>query len=147
MSRSKIIINKRKIIETVANNELINIVTIVLIINEFITGRTKSVSLNQIAYIFDTVIKNRVLGKTSVSLSSPWSIPKKYRELIIMSYEKDFINIINKNSDVVLELDNAGLNLIAHVIDDGLFIELRNNIKKSVSNFKNIEFNLQNLVW
>jgi hypothetical protein len=147
MSRSRIIINKRKIIETVANNELVNIVTIVLIINEFIKGRTKSVSLNQIAYIFDTVIKNRTLGKTSVTLSSPWSIPNKYRELIIMAYEKDFIKIVSKTSDVVLELDNEGLNLIAHVNDDDLFLELRNNIKESVSNFKNTEFNLQNLVW
>jgi hypothetical protein len=149
MSKSKIIFNKLKIIETVANNELVNIVTIVLIINDFIERRTSttSASLNQIAFVFDTVIKHKATGKTSVKLSSPWSAPYKYRELIIMACEKDFIKIVNKNSDVVLELGNEGIELISQITSNDLFLKLRKNIKKSVTNFKNVDFNLQNLIW
>jgi hypothetical protein len=149
MSKSKIIINKLKVIETSANNELINILIIVLIINEFIERRTstKSVYLNQIAYVFDTVIKNKVTGKNSVKISSPWSIPYKYRELIIMACEKKFIKIVQKNNEVAFELDNEGVDLIRNITDDDLFLKIRKKINESVFNFKNTEFTLQNLIW
>lgn len=147
MNKTRIVINKRKVIATGASDEFVNILLIVFIIDEFIGGKTKNTSLDQVAFIYDVVIKNKPVDNLFVKLTTPWAIPKNYRELIIMGSEKGYIQIIKKDSDVALSLGNEGVALIKTITEENLFSSYRIKVSKTVKAFKKVDLSLQNIIW
>lgn len=147
MNKTKIVINKRKIIASSAENDFINILLIIFIIDEFTKERTKDTSLDQVAFIYDIVIKDKPIDSLYVKLSKPWAVPYNYRELIIMASEKDFININKKGSDIALSLNTAGANILETIKQEDLFTVYRQTTIKAVKAFKKVDYSLQNLIW
>lgn len=147
MNKTKIILNKRKIIASSADDDFLNILLIVFIIDEFIGGKTTDVSLDQVAFVYDRVIKNKIIDGLSVKLSTPWAAPQNYRELIIMASEKDYVKTGTKNNGFTLSIGAEGADIIKEIKEQDLFTWYRNSICRAVKSFKKVDLNLQKLIW
>lgn len=146
--KTKIIQNKRKVLESISDNEQINIFIIAFILKCSIKGKGKAVSMKKVAFIFDAVIKGDFLEKENVLLSSPWNIPFHFRELIIIAHEKRIVELESKKTnEVKLKLGEAGKYLLGTIENQGLFSHLRDSISKVTKNVQDTSLDSQTLMW
>lgn len=139
--------NKLKVLDRFWENDKIGIIMILFILHYSITGKTKSLELNKIAFIIDAIRKSLELSKLSTLLSSPWEISAGLRKRIILAHKKGLLTIHDKNGKVSFELTAVGSELVVSIENQKILSELTDNLKLwskavSVSQLKN-----QQLVW
>lgn len=143
----KIKYNKNKILDSIENNQLINVIILLLIIKHSINGNAKSISLNKLAFAFDAINKDKDIKKGDVFLSKPWHISGHLRKLIIAGYEMGLFKIEKAANKIKFSLDENGENLYKTIENDQLFIDLVQNIKSMSEEVKEADLNNQNLIW
>lgn len=143
----KIKYNKNKILDSIENNQLINVIILLLIIKHSINGNAKSISLNKLAFIFDAINKDKDIKKGDVYLSKPWHISSNLRKLIIVGHELGLFKIEKAGNKIKFCLDENGENLYETIENDQLFIDLAQNIKSMSEEVKEADLNNQNLIW
>jgi len=120
----KININKKKVLENSSENSRANLIVLLLILKHTVKGKTKSISFNKLAYVFDAICKNRKESKGTVLLSSPWQISMSLKKMIILACENALIDIVRNGSSVKFTIGNKGLELLDKIEKESLFGDL-----------------------
>ncbi|MDR2271250.1 MAG: hypothetical protein LBF27_10130 [Sphingobacterium sp.] len=139
--------NKLKVLDGFWENDEIMVIMILLILFYSISGKTKSVELNKIAFVIDAVKKSVEMSKFSIALAEPWEISDSLRKRLILAFKKGLLTIQDKNGKVSFALTAAGNELVSTVEKDKILPHLTESIKLwsnavSISQLKN-----QQLTW
>lgn len=143
----EIIINHR-VLDSIWNNDKILIITLLLIIKYYLKGKTNSVDLDLLTYVFDLLRKDTEITKDNVLLSTPWDI-FDLRAKIILAYEMDLINIMtkNNNSKIGFQLKDKGGELLNRLEQDILINNLNKKVEKLAATVKSNNLQKQHLIW
>jgi hypothetical protein len=143
----KITLNHR-VLDSIWNNDKIQIVILLLLLKNYIKGRTTSIELELLTYVFDLLRKDLEVKKDNVLLSKPWNI-SNLRPKLILAYEMNLIKIITKNNKntIAFVLTNKGNELLQELENDILIKDLNKQIEKLFVIVKNSNLKKQQLTW
>lgn len=139
--------NKIKVFEKYWENDDVNVIMILLVLYYSISGKTLSVQLKKIAFILDAVKKNLSVSKLSTLLSSPWQISDGMRKMVIIAFEKGFLDIKENNSVISFSLTTKGSALVEKIEKEKILPDLSSNIKVWSKAVSNNELKNQRLIW
>jgi len=139
--------NKIKVLQAYQNNDQMVVLMILLIIKHSIFGNSLSVSLKKLAFILDAVKKNTPVSKLSTLLASPWGISDDLRKKIILTHEKQYIEIKEVNSNISFLLSEKGKALVEQIEQLDLIPETRQEIFEFCKGVKSTELKNQHLIW
>lgn len=145
--RLKIKGNKIKVFEKYWENDEVSVIMILLVLHYSIGGKTLSVQLKKIAFILDAVKKNLNVSKLSTLLSSPWHISDGMRKMVIIAFEKGFLDIKETNSIISFSLTTEGSALIEKIEREKILPDLSSDIKIWSKAVSNNELKNQRLIW
>ncbi|QBO59506.1 hypothetical protein [Chryseobacterium salivictor] len=145
--RLKIKGNKIKVFEKYWENDDVSVIMILLVLHYSIGGKTLSVQLKKIAFILDAVKKNLNVSKLSTLLSSPWHISDGMRKMVIIAFEKGFLDIKETNSIISFSLTTEGSALIEKIEREKILPDLSSDIKIWSKAVSNNELKNQRLIW
>ena len=145
--RLKIKGNKIKVFEKYWENDEVSVIMILLVLHYSIGGKTLSVQLKKIAFILDAVKKNLNVSKLSTLLSSPWHISDGMRKMVIIAFEKGFLDIKETNSIISFSLTTEGSALIEKIEREKILPDLSSDIKIWSKAVSNDELKNQRLIW
>lgn len=145
--RLKIKGNKIKVFEKYWENDEVSVIMILLVLHYSIGGKTLSVQLKKIAFILDAVKKNLNVSKLSTLLSSPWHISDGMRKMVIIAFEKGFLDIKETNSIISFSLTTEGSALIEKIEREKILPDLFSDIKIWSKAVSNNELKNQRLIW
>ncbi|MGE8536942.1 MAG: hypothetical protein ACN6OJ_20370 [Chryseobacterium sp.] len=139
--------NKIKVFERYWENDDMSVIMILLVLHHSIGGKTLSVQLKKIAFILDAVKKNLNVSKLSTLLASPWQISDGMRKMIIIAFEKGFLDIKDANSIVSFSLTTKGSALVEKIEKEKILPDLSSDIKTWSKAVSNNELKNQRLIW
>ncbi|NMR35335.1 hypothetical protein HIO71_14200 [Chryseobacterium aquaticum] len=139
--------NKIKVFEKYWENDDVSVIMILLVLHYSISGKTLSVQLKKIAFILDAVKKNLSVSKLSTLLSSPWQISDGMRKMVIIAFEKGFLDIKETNSVISFSLTTKGSALVEKIEKDKILPDLSSNIRVWSKAVSNNELKNQRLIW
>lgn len=139
--------NKIKVFEKYWENDDVSVIMILLVLHYSIGGKTLSVQLKKIAFIMDAVKKNLNVSKLSILLSSPWHISDGMRKMVIIAFEKGFLDIKETNSIISFSLTTEGSALIEKIEREKILPDLSSDIKIWSKAVSNNELKNQRLIW
>lgn len=145
--RLKIKGNKIKVFEKYWENDDVSVIMILLVLHYSIGGKTLSVQLKKIAFILDAVKKNLNVSKLSTLLSSPWHISDGMRKMVIIAFEKGFLDIKETNGIISFSLTTEGSALIEKIDREKILPDLSSDIKIWSKAVSNNELKNQRLIW
>ncbi|MDV3616314.1 hypothetical protein CMU80_02485 [Elizabethkingia anophelis] len=139
--------NKIKVFEKYWENDDVSVIMILLVLHYSISGKTLTVQLKKIAFILDAVKKNLSVSKLSTLLSSPWQISDGIRKMVIIAFEKGFLDIKETNSVISFSLTTKSSALVEKIEKEKILPDLSSNIKVWSKVVSNNELKNQRLIW
>lgn len=139
--------NKVKVLDGFWENDEIGVIMILMILYYSISGKTKSIELNKIAFIIDAVKKSFEISKLTILLSAPWEIPDALRKRIILAHGRELLAIQDKNGKVGFALTPAGHDLVRVIERDKILPDLTENIKSWSKSVSTNQLKNQQLIW
>ncbi|WP_147692705.1 hypothetical protein [Vogesella mureinivorans] len=120
------IVFEKKVIKKVSAYNAVEILSIIvlLILYRAITGRTKSITRNRLAIIFDHVITHSLSRDERFKfLVKPWSPDGKLNTILIILRNAKYIEWEASASKEKFTLKQSGQIIVDNLIKDGLFVE------------------------